>query len=245
VTRETSRPDYKPFEIQGHDFHMAELKGDKISYVAMLNHAEDNRRTEIKLGRYLREFTELTDNEATLLALVVRAGPITAYEIGKVYQNSPVSGFNTSKGKIYPMIARLRTRKLLAGRPVKGDARGTEQLIATKAGERAVRQWVLDLRTTHLLLEDPLRTNVQSFDLLDADERVEWIVNIKALLIQKLDEIEAYGRDVDVPYQQFVHDNAVRSMRSRMDWLDLMLRDLMRTGTGRENSGRNEALEKS
>ena len=50
----------------------------------------------------------LTENEGTLLALVARAEPITAYQIAKVYEESPVSNFNTSKGKIYPMIKRLR-----------------------------------------------------------------------------------------------------------------------------------------
>jgi DNA-binding PadR family transcriptional regulator len=166
---------------------------------------------------------ELTDNEGTLLALVARAEPITAYQIGKVYEESPVSNFNTSKGKIYPIIRRLREAGLLTARSVKSDGRGTEQLQTTKKGRAAVRDWVQNIRPTHLLPEDPLRTKVQSFDLLTRDERLEWIAELKNQLREKLEDVEAYGREVSVPYQELVHDNAVRSIRSRMDWLDLVL----------------------
>jgi DNA-binding PadR family transcriptional regulator len=167
--------------------------------------------------------SRLTDNEGTLLALVVRGEPITAYQIAKVYEGSPVSNFNTSTGKIYPMIRRLREAGHLKARPVKGDARGTEQLVVTKKGRDAVRDWVKEIRPTHLLPEDPLRTKVQSFELLTREERIEWVSQLKICLLEKLESVEQYGRDKWVPYQDLVHENAVRTIRSRMDWLDLVL----------------------
>jgi DNA-binding PadR family transcriptional regulator len=170
----------------------------------------------------------LTDNEGTLLALVARAEPITAYQIAKVYEESPVSNFNTSKGKIYPMIRRLREAGLLRAKSVRGDARGTELLETTKKGRQAIRAWVKSIRPTHLLPEDPLRTKVQSFDLLTREERIEWISELKVELLKKLEDVETYGREVSVPYQDLVHDNAVRSIRNRMDWLDLVLNRVIR-----------------
>lgn len=174
----------------------------------------------------------LTDDEGTFLALLMRVEPATAYQISKIYEDSPVSNFGTSKGKIYPLIRRLKARGMLAAQPVAGDARGTEQLHATDAGRSAVRDWVRQIRPSHLLLEDPLRTKVQSFDLLSRDERIEWIVEVKTQLLAKLAELEAYGKEVDVPFKEFVHDNAVASIRSRMDWLDRVLHSLVRTGGG-------------
>jgi DNA-binding PadR family transcriptional regulator len=165
----------------------------------------------------------LTENEGTLLALVARAEPITAYQIAKVYEESPVSNFNTSKGKIYPMIKRLRDEGLLRAKAVRGDRRGTEQLITTKKGRKAIHAWILELRPTHLLPEDPLRTKVQSFDLLTKDERIRWISQLKVALLKKLEDLEKYSEEVDVPFKDLVHENAVRSLRSRMDWLDLVL----------------------
>lgn len=171
----------------------------------------------------------LTDNEGALLALVLRIQPTTAYQIMRIYNESPVSNFNTSTGKLYPLIRRLRELGLLEGRPVEGDRRGTEMLSCTDRGEAAIRMWVRQLRPVHLLLEDPLRTKVQSFDLLSRDEQVEWIVDAKAALAEKLAEVEAYRHEAQVPYQEHVHDNAVSALRARMDWLDRMLHAIVKS----------------
>ena len=170
----------------------------------------------------------LTDNEGTLLALVARAEPITAHQIAKVYEESPVSNFSTSKGTIYPIVRRLRAAGLLKARKVSGDGRGTEQLETTRKGQKAIRKWVMEIRPAHLIPEDMLRTKVQSFDLLTRDERIEWISEVKVRLLERLDELEEYGKEVTVPFKDFVHDNAVRSVRGRMDWLDKLLNHVVR-----------------
>lgn len=162
----------------------------------------------------------LTDNEGTLLALVRRAQPITAYEIARVYDASPVSNFNTSKGKIYPLVKRLKQVGLLAGETVEGDRRGTERLSSTPEGDAALCQWLMERRPNHALLEDPLRTQVQSFDLLTPRERLDWIASARAALQEKLEELEAYGKLVEVPFHDLVHDNAVSSVLTRLAWLD-------------------------
>jgi DNA-binding PadR family transcriptional regulator len=173
----------------------------------------------------------LTDNEGALLALVLRIQPTTAYQIMRIYNDSPVSNFNTSTGKLYPLIRRLRELGLLEAQAVEGDRRGTEQLWCTPAGEAAIRLWVRQLRPAHLLLEDPMRTKVQSFDLLTREEQVEWIVDAKAALAEKLAEVEAYRGEAQVPYQEVVHDNAVSAIRARMDWLDRMLHRIVKAGS--------------
>lgn len=166
---------------------------------------------------------DLSDHEGTFLSLVLRIQPATAYQVMKIYEESPVSNFNVSKGKIYPLIHRLVGRGLLSKRVVPGDARGAEQLLCTPDGKEAVREWVGQIRPTHVLLDDPLRTRVQSFDLLSRDEQIAWIVEVKDLLHGKLAELRAYRDEVDVPFKEFLHDNAVQSVRARMDWLDRML----------------------
>ena len=170
----------------------------------------------------------LTDHEGALLAEVLRRQPVTAYRITKAYGIDPVSSFNSSKGQVYPMIKRLAQRRLLKSIAISGDARGTETWECTKKGEAALREWLKTVRPGHLLLEDPMRTKIMSFDLLDHDEKLEWVFNAKAELHTKLGELEAYGKSVDVPFQAFVHDNAVSSIKSRMDWLDRMLFVLMK-----------------
>jgi DNA-binding PadR family transcriptional regulator len=165
---------------------------------------------------------DLTDNEGTLLSLVLRIQPTTSYQIIKIYSESPVTNFNTSKGKIYPLINRLEQDGLISKRRIDSDRRGTEELRCTAAGKQAVKDWILKVRAEHLLLDDPLRTKVQSFDLLTSEERARWILDVKEELHRKLEEVEEYGREVEVPFKEFVHDNAVRSLRARIDWLDRM-----------------------
>jgi len=173
--------------------------------------------------------SRLTDDEGTFLALLVRVQPATAYQLSKIYADSPVSNIGTSKGKIYPLVDRLEKRGLLKKRPVKGDARGSEWLECTSRGEAAVRTWAMDIKPTHILLEDPLRTKLQSFDLLSRDEQLEWIVKVKDDLQKKLEELEVYGAEVTVPFKELVHDNAVSSVRCRMEWLDRVLAAIVRT----------------
>src|ERR1044071_1630985 len=132
-------------------------------------------------GTALAGKLDLTDHEGTFLSLVLRIQPATAYQVTKIYEDSPVSNFNTSKGKIYPLIRRLVERGL--------------------QGKKAVREWVTQIRPTHLLLDDPLRTKVQSFGLLSREEQIAWIVEVKERLHEKLAELEAYKKEVDVPFK--------------------------------------------
>jgi DNA-binding PadR family transcriptional regulator len=174
-----------------------------------------------------RKTPSLTENEGALLALVSRAEPVTSYQIAKAYEQSPVSNFSTSRGKLYPMIRRLREAGLLRASLIKGDGRKTERLATTDKGRAALREWIKDIRPALLLPEDPLRTRLQSIDLLPRGEQVAWVARLKVSLLEKLDQVEAYGRSVSGPYHELVHDNAVRSIRGRMDWLDLVLHHLV------------------
>ena len=177
---------------------------------------------------------KLTDDEGAFLALLIRVGPATTYQIAKIYAESPVSNFGTSKGKIYPLARRLESRGLVEARAVKGDSRGSEQLLCTTLGRKAVQTWIMDIRPHHVLLDDPLRTKVQSFNLLSRDERLEWIADAKAALQAKLEELESYEKSVTVPFKELVHDNAVSSVRARLDWLDRMLISTVR-GDGKNS----------
>ena len=167
-----------------------------------------------------RAASELTHDEGTFLALLVRIQPATAYQISKIYADSPVSNFGTSKGKIYPMIRRLKERGLLSSRLVGGDGRKSEVLKATARGRDAVRKWVMQIKREYLLPEDPLRTMVQSFELLSKDEQLGWISSARAGLEAKLVELDEYGASVHVPFKEQVHDNAVTLLIARMAWLD-------------------------
>jgi hypothetical protein len=97
--RENAREDYTPFEIQGQSYHCAELKGTEISYYPTRNDAYDDKRHSMKVGRYLRRYTDKRDTEIS--AICARYGletedavlkfAKTREEIKHVYMNGPRS----------------------------------------------------------------------------------------------------------------------------------------------------------
>jgi DNA-binding PadR family transcriptional regulator len=185
--------------------------------------------------RLSRAISRLTEDEGVFLALLVRVEPATAYQLSKIYAESPVSNFGTSKGKVYPLIQRLQQRGLLNKKPVAGDSRRSELLSVTAAGRKVVRDWVMELKPDHFLVDDPLRTRLQSFDLLTEDQQFEWITSAREGLQRKLEELEAYGATVTVPFKEQVHDNAVTSVRTRLDWLDRLQSSTVRQRRARRS----------
>lgn len=174
----------------------------------------------------------LSDHEGTFLSLVLRLQPTTAYQVAKVYEQSPVTNYKTHKGKMYAIIERLVARGWLEKRRVEHDRRGTEQLYCTDAGRDAVRDWVLAIEPHHLLPDDPFRTKVQSFGLLTRDEQIRWAAGAREQLQAKLAELTRYEAEVEVPFKELVHDNAVRALRMRMDWLESMIAKLVAQPAG-------------
>lgn len=167
-----------------------------------------------------RSMPMLTDDEATFLALLTRAEPATAYQLSKIYETSPISSFGTSKGKIYPLVRRLTDWGMVRGKTVPGDQRGSEMLRCTAKGRTAVRNWIKHIKPAHFLLEDPLRTMVQSFNLLDENEQLQWVASARAGLVDQLDEVRSYQREVTGPFHEQVFENALLSIKGRLKWLD-------------------------
>lgn len=167
--------------------------------------------------------TKTTEHEGMLLALILRQEPVTAYQLFRMFEHSPVTSINASKGQLYPAIRRLRERGLIEARKVAGDGRNSEQLTITKLGREAVRCWTRDIEPAHIVLDDPLRTRILSLDVLTREERLEWVARAKALVKQRRAIVEEYNSSVTVPYQDFVYASVVDALQLKMEWLDELL----------------------
>ena len=162
----------------------------------------------------------LTDGEGALLSLVLRQQPMTGYQIGKFFEASPVHTFNTSTGKLYPLIYRLETRGLLRAEEVPGDKRGTKRFYCTEEGREVLKQWVLEVRPEHALLHDPLRKKLQAVGLLAQGEQLKWIATARRRLEEKLKEVEAWPAQVEGPFGDLVKDSAKSALEARIAWLE-------------------------
>lgn len=176
----------------------------------------------------------LSDNEGSLLGLLERLQPLTAYQLYKIHEESPVSRFNTSKGSVYPLIGRLKARGYISAKPKAEDGRNSEDLFCTAKGARAVASWAMDLKLAHVMLDDPLRTKLLSLGTADKSELIEWIVNAKSLVEEKRKQIDDYNAAVSVPFQSIVYKSSVDMLRVKMEWLDHLLYEVVQ---GQSKSG--------
>ena len=165
----------------------------------------------------------LTDNEGALLALVLRRQPISAYQIGRAFETSPIHTLNTSKGKLYPLLHRLEARGLLNAEEVSSDRRRTQLFECTQKGKTALREWAAAFRPEHALLHDPLRKKLQALDLLPREEQMAWAVTASARLRERLAEVEEFDSESDGPFGTLMRENARLSIKARLAWLQRVI----------------------
>ncbi len=170
--------------------------------------------------RVSEKLSSLTDNEGALLALILRRQPVSAYQIGRAFDESPIHTLNTSKGKLYPLLQRLHERGLLSAAVVEGDRRRTQLFECTEAARAALKAWVGSIRPEHDLLHDPLRKKLQAFDLLKPDEQRLWVQEASARLRARLAEVEAFDADCEGAFGPLMKDNAREALEARLRWLE-------------------------
>jgi DNA-binding PadR family transcriptional regulator len=164
--------------------------------------------------------SSLTDNEGALLALIVRRQPVSAYQIGRAFEESPIHTLNTSKGKLYPLLQRLHERGLLSAGTVEGDRRRTQLFEATDEGRAALKSWVCSIRPEHDLLHDPLRKKLQAFDLLTPSEQLHWVDMAATRLRARLSQVEAFEAECEGPLGPLMKENAREALEARLRWVE-------------------------
>ncbi len=182
--------------------------------------------------RVSEKLPSLTDNEGALLALILRRQPVSAYQIGRAFDESPIHTLNTSKGKLYPLLQRLHERGLLKATVVEGDRRRTQLFECTEAARAALKAWVCSIRPEHDLLHDPLRKKLQAFDLLTPDEQGRWVAEASARLRARLAEVEAFNADCEGPWGPLMKDNAREALEARLRWLERLGASVAAAGQG-------------
>jgi DNA-binding PadR family transcriptional regulator len=209
---------YVPGELSVHPASHDEMNMPVVRKLPSIRQAESPRRKR-----------ELTEHEGMLLALILRQQPVTAYQLFRLYERSPVTSINASKGQVYPAIARLKARELVTGCKISRGGRSSEELHITDAGKQATRHWVRNINASHIVLDDPLRIRLSSFDVLTREEKLEWIAQAKLIIKERAQAVEEYDRSVVVPFQQFTVRSVMEVLQAKMNWLDDLLYAFART----------------
>src|ERR1043166_5626247 len=104
----------------------------------------------------------LNELEGTVLGLIGIKGPCTPYVVRKDFQKSASLFWSGSAGTIYPLIERLARHKLIKHASTKDDKRGGNLYVLTRAGEKALKDWLYqpDSAIVIGIPPDPLRNRI-------------------------------------------------------------------------------------
>jgi DNA-binding PadR family transcriptional regulator len=164
----------------------------------------------------------VNEHEGAVLGLIARNQPLTRYQLYKAFQQSPTTTYNTSKGSLYPLVARLIDRGLIGVESSKSQ-RDAELLSLTKSGYRALTHWIEQTGPQHSIVNDPMLFRVLALSDVSRDERIRWIADAKGLLLDRKEALNAHQDSAKSPYDDIVQGTALAIIDAKLEWLDRLL----------------------
>ncbi len=124
---------------------------------------------------------ESTELEGCALGIVWVRGPCTAYVIRTVFLESLSPYWSGSAGSIYPLVARLEARGLIAARVEPRGGRSRRELSITPEGVAALHAWIRPLpEWTGQVPVDPVRTRMYFLGGLAPEEQEAFLADAEA-----------------------------------------------------------------
>jgi DNA-binding PadR family transcriptional regulator len=165
----------------------------------------------------------MTELDFTILAIIGRDGPLSAYDVRKVFARSLTPTWSSSTGSVYPSIRRLEAADMVTSSTPEG-ARSRKALSITEAGRAALEPWLTNI-TPELAAAtpDPIRTRMFFLMFLDAQRRGEIVAT--AIESTKAALHEAERRRSARPLSQgddlarLASEGVLFELRARLEWL--------------------------
>lgn len=180
---------------------------------------------------------QLTDLELTVLGIVRKKGPCTAYQIMQEFATSTATYYRSRAGSIYPLVSRLVRRRCLAARAAARGRQPARRYAIAPAGTAALRAWLgPDVpREDGALPVDLLRTRTYFLAAVPRARRVAFVRSalaaVKSRLAENQSALAEYRRRKD-PFSTLAMEGALMVMRARVRWLERALRQVQKTTPG-------------
>lgn len=179
----------------------------------------------------------MTELDFTILAIIARDGPLSAYDVRKVFARSLTATWSSSTGSIYPSIRRLEKARRVSSSSPKG-ARGRKTLRVTAAGRAALHRWLDDITpeiagpTPH-----PLRTRIYFLGILTSAERstiIRKAIESTRGAAHKAERRRAarVSADRDEVVQHLASEGVLYELRARLEWLEWLEREAWKVDRG-------------
>lgn len=173
---------------------------------------------------------EPTELESCVLGIVWERGPCTAYVIRTVFKASLSSYWSGSAGAIYPLVARLEARGLIAAKTAAWGERSKKELTITPEGLAALRSWLQPLPDwTGSPPVDPIRTRMFFLGVLPKEEWTAFLGDAEARIRA---DIEAVREECETLQRKGETLNALATrgglyaQEARLRWLTEVRREL-------------------
>jgi DNA-binding PadR family transcriptional regulator len=165
----------------------------------------------------------MTELDFTILAIIGRDQPLSAYDVRKVFARSLTPTWSSSTGSIYPSIRRLELAGLAAASPAEGS-RSRKLLRITAAGKKAIGEWLTEISpATAGPTPDPVRTRAYFLVSMTPRDRAAFIGNAVRSTEAALAQAGAIrqgrlGGPGDFA-QRLASEGVLYELRARLDWL--------------------------
>lgn len=164
----------------------------------------------------------ITELDFTVLGVVAQAGPISAYDVRKIFSSSLTPRWSSSTGSIYPSVKRLSEAGLVHLAARKGT-RGKQLIQATKSGLAQLSNWIRTVTEEDgAPLPDPIRTKAHFLDILSLDERDTFLVSAIAATDRVIRKVENAIASSEEKQDRLLRLGSLLQLRARREWLVLI-----------------------
>jgi DNA-binding PadR family transcriptional regulator len=162
----------------------------------------------------------ITDLDYTVMAIVGRDGPMSPYDVRKVFAGSLTPIWSSSTGSVYPSIRRLAQAGLIVGSAPEG-ARNRTTVVLSAQGRRLLQGWLLGITAeVAAATPDPVRTRLFFIDLLNPADRIAIFDRAEESTRAALAHAER--RRAERPRDlvtDLISEGVLSELRARLDWL--------------------------
>jgi DNA-binding PadR family transcriptional regulator len=167
----------------------------------------------------------ISELEGAVLGTIWLEGPCTPYTVRQVFLRSPNPSWSGSAGAIYPLIARLESRKLLRSERRLTGRRPSKALALTPNGLRTLRTWLKPPFSSRVtgVPPDALRTRLSFLGALAPSERTAFVREAKRGLAVQTGIVTQDCREQRQARQLFAYltaRGALGALRARAAWLN-------------------------
>lgn len=176
----------------------------------------------------------MTELDHTILGVVARDGPLSAYEVRRVFARSTTPLWSSSQGSVYPAIKRLLAADWIRATDV-GGARRRKDLNITEKGKIALEAWLGDLASwMGAVTADPIRTRAYFLPLVPVAQRRRFVTEALRYTDEAIEHLERL-RDATAldeqnddlsSHERLVDLGAVYALKAKRQWLQQVAAEL-------------------